>query len=37
LTFEHFHHEKSMNNNKTPASYYDTEMLKRINEKASIK
>lgn len=35
LTFEHFHHEKAMNNGKVPAQNYDVEMLKRINDKAS--
>ena len=35
LTFENFHHRKSMNKGKVDPKDYDIEALKRINDRAN--
>lgn len=37
LSFEDFHHKKSMNKGKTPIEYYDIKTLESINERTKIK
>jgi hypothetical protein len=37
LTFEQYHHKKSMNNGKVPTDAYSTEQLMAINDRSTNK